>query len=181
MSKLKKTLTVLFFLIIAGCAAPTKIASNKAADYNVEPKRIFVIADLGNQYSEDFYIAFVQKLKNIAEECSASLEASKASSLDLDPRIHLKKASENNADAVISIRPNGGTKDQYGNILRTVYDARMLDVKTNKFVWRADIDFARGGTLIPRPKRAEALAIEITNKMKEDHILNSCPLIKASM
>lgn len=44
-------------------------------------------------------------------------------------------------------------------------------VKSNRTVWRAKADFYRGGTLIPIEQRGEALATDLTGKLKDDGIL----------
>ena len=43
----------------------------------------------------------------------------------------------------------------------------------------AAVTFYRGGTIIPSTDRGAALAVDITNKMKEDHIFRTCEVIKA--
>ena len=51
--------TLLIFIVsvlLSACVAPTTIASNKAENYNKEPKRIFVLTDVGSEFGKDFSI-----------------------------------------------------------------------------------------------------------------------------
>lgn len=74
-------------------------------------------------------------------------------------------------DAVVSIRPNGGTKEAYGGrLLHAIYAVRLIDFKTRKTVWRANVDFYRGALVIPINGRGEALAVDVSDKPKENHI-----------
>lgn len=72
-SATKKVFIRLILPITAGCAALTKITSNKAPNYNSEPKDIFSLIDLGKQCSDDFYDSFAEKLQNILKDCDAFL------------------------------------------------------------------------------------------------------------
>ena len=51
--------------------------------------------------------------------------------------------------------------------------------KAKRIVWRAAVTFYRAGTIIPSTERGAALAVDITTKMKEDHIFRACEVIKA--
>ena len=111
-----------------------------------------------------------------ASRAGATAQLSMISSLELDDNVHLRRAKAFNADTVLSIRRNGGTKSQYGNIINVIYDSRLWDTGTNKVVWRSSAQFVRG--LTPLPDRGQQLAIDITNKMKEDGIFRSCAVVK---
>lgn len=82
------------------------------------------------------------------------------------------------ADTIMSVRRNGGTRNEYG-IFHAIYNVKLVDVQTNKAVWREDTNFYRGGTAIPIKERGETLAVDITNKIKEDKIFRSCEIIKS--
>ncbi len=170
-------LLALISVLVSACAAPTKITSNKAQGYTTEPKRLFILTDIGSDFGKAFADSFQGKLTAIAQDCGAVIEVSKISSLELDANVHTNKMKSFNADASLLIRRNGGTMN--GSLLiHVIYDLRLVDVQSNKTVWRANTNFYRGGTAIPITERGEALAVDITNKMKEDQIFRSCPLIK---
>ena len=172
-------LTFISVLVSACFVAPTRIASNKSENYTSEPKRIFVLTDVGTEFGKDFSDSFQRKLTAIAKDCGAALELTRISSLELDENIHLNKMKAFNADTLLRVKRNGGTADQYGTLLHVIYDVRLVDAPSNKTVWRANIDFHRGGIGIPITERGEVLAVDITNKMKEDKIFHSCEIIKS--
>ena len=164
-------------LLAYACAPQTKIASKKATDYSAEAKRIFVVTDVGTDFGNEFGDAFQNKLTAIAESCGAVMQVDRISSLELDEDVHLKKMKEFDANVLMSVRRNGGTKNQYG-LFQVYYDVRLVDIALNKTVYRANVDFSRGPITIPLATRGEALAVDITNKMKEDGIVHGCPVIK---
>jgi hypothetical protein len=82
-------------------------------------------------------------------------------------------------DVFLSIRRNGGTEISTGQLVDVIYDVRLVDIQSKRIVWRAAVTFYRGGTIIPSTDRGAALAVDITNKMKEDHIFRTCEVIKA--
>jgi hypothetical protein len=161
---------------MVSCAPATKIATNKAGGYTSEPKRVFVVTDVGTDFGDEFYDAFQRKLTEIIQDCGAQLQISRMSTLELDPGVHLKKMKAFNADTMMTIRRNGGTKSQYG-LYHVIYDVRLIDVPSDKTVWRANTNFYRGGTLIPISDRGEVLAVDVTNSMKQDRIFSACPVI----
>jgi hypothetical protein len=90
--------------------------------------------------------------------------------------VHLRRAKAFNADALLTIRRNGGTKNQYGTIINVDYDSRLRDLQSNKIVWRSSAHFIRG--LTPIHDRGEQLAVDITNRMKQDGIFASCSQVQ---
>ena len=166
------------FLLLVGCVQPTKIQSVMAAGYAGEPKRIFVVTDVGNEYGAEFSGAFEERLIAIARQCGAQLQVSRMSNLELDTSVHKARMKEFGPDVLLSMRRNGGTRMGAGGpVVHAIYDARLFDANTQKPLWRANLNFYRGGTLIAIKERGEALAIELTNQMKSDGILKSCALI----
>ncbi len=171
------TASIIGLAILSGCVLPTTITSNKSPTYKTEPKQIFVITDVGSEFGDEYFNAFQKKMTSITKDCGANITMSRITPLELDESTHLKKIKEFNADSIISIKRNGGTRDQY-RLFHVIYDIKLLDVRSNKIIWRAETNFYRGGTIIPLQERGEALAIDITNKMKEDKLFNNCKIIK---
>jgi hypothetical protein len=152
------------------------MASNKAAGYTKEPQRVFVITDIGTEWGNDYYNAFKGKFTALVSQCGATAQVSRISNLELDENVHLRRAKAFNADTLLTIRRNGGTKNQYGTIINVDYDSRLRDLQSNKIVWRSSAHFIRG--LTPIHDRGEQLAIDITNRMKQDGIFASCPQVQ---
>jgi len=166
--------------LIAGCAAPTKISTNKAQNYTTEPKRIFVLTDIGSDFGTEYANGFQRKAISIVKDCGAEMQVQFLSALELDESTYDQKRKAYKADTVLSIKRAGGTKSEYGVLIQVIYDIKLYDTLSNKVVWRANTTFSRGGGLIPVVERGETLAIDLTNKMKEDKVFQSCPLIKAA-
>lgn len=163
---------------LAGCAASVRIDSNRAAGFSIEPKRIFVVSEVGNEYGAEFTQGFQSRLRAIAAECGAVLDLSQMSTLELNSNVHVSRARAFNADLLLTVRRGGGTRDQYGNIIHVIYDARAFDARADKPVWRASIDFRGPGMAGQRAERAGVLAGELTNRLKNDGIWRGCAPVK---
>lgn len=163
-------------ILVSACAAPAHMTSNKATSYTKQPKRVYVMTNVGDEWGNDYYNAFKGKIAEILRQCGVESELSRISSVELDEKVHTKRARAFKADAVLSIRRSGGTKNQYGTIIDVNYDSRLYDVDTGKVVWRSTAArFIRG--LTPVADRGEELAVDITNTMKADGIFPSCPKV----
>jgi len=179
MGKVGRTLAAFGLLLVSACAAPTQISSNKAQDYTAQPTRLFVVTDVGSDFGNDFANSFQAKLINIASDCGSAAEVSRISALELDDSTRRREIDGFKPDVFLSIRRNGGTKMSSGQLVDVIYDVRLVDIQSKRIVWRAAVTFYRGGTIIPSTDRGAALAVDITNKMKEDHIFRTCEVIKA--
>ena len=162
-------------ILISACAAPAHMTSNKAATYTKQPKRVFVMTNIGDEWGQAYYEAFQAKMVALLKECGTEARLDRISRLELDESVHSKRARASNADALLSIRRTGGTKNQYGTIIDVNYDSRLYDADTGKVVWRSSAKFIRG--LTPIADRGEELAVDITNQLKEDGIFGSCPKV----
>lgn len=172
---------LLLSIALFGCAAPTtKIAYSKAETYATEPKRVFVISEVGSEFGKDFGASFEKRFADIAKDCGAATEVSRRVSLELDSNIHTNKMKAFRPDTLLTIYRNGGTKDPYGGLILVIYDVQLKDVQSNKTVWRAEVNFSRGaGPLTGQniAERGQTLAVDVTNKMKESGIFRSCAVI----
>ncbi len=165
--------------ILVACGATlSHIISNRDQSYTAEPKRIFVVSGIGNEFSEDFAEPFQAKLTAIAKDCGAELQVSRLTPLELNENIHTERMKSFNPDSLIVITRTGGTVNQYGRRVNADYDVKFVDVGSNKAVWRASVRVYRGSSLVPFKDQAEALAINLTNKLKEDQILRSCQVVQ---
>ena len=50
----RRSLLLAVAFLAAACAAPSRIVSNKSADYTQEPKRLFVVTDIGTEWGVEF-------------------------------------------------------------------------------------------------------------------------------
>lgn len=176
MIRLRRLLTVIAGLLMMAACVSTKIQSNRAEDYAQQPKRLFVITNIGTDFGSEYAEAFRGALTRIAKACGAEVEMSILAPLELDESVHDQKRKAFNADTVLSVRRAGGTRDAYG-LLNVNYDSRLINLATNKTVWRSSMTFHRN-RLVAIEKRGEALAVDLTNKMKDDRIFGSCPRIE---
>jgi len=160
---------------MAACVSTT-IQSNRAQDYTQQPKRLFVITNIGSDFGPEYAEAFRGALTRIAKDCGAEVEVSFLNPVELDEGVHDRKQKAFNADTLLSVRRAGGTKDGYG-LFQVIYDARLIDLATKKIVWRSSMTFHRN-RIVPIEKRGEALAVDLTNQMKDDQIFRSCPRIE---
>jgi len=175
--KARHAAIIVLSFVIGACAPATRVQSNKAQDYTSEPKRVFVLTDVGSDFGDEYAQAFQERLVGIARDCGAVIEVSRINPLELDNSARTARMKDFNPDVVLSIFRAGGTRNQSG-LFHVIYDVRLQDVQSKKMVWRANFNFYRGGGLIPVADRGRALAVDITNKMKEDGIVRSCPVIK---
>lgn len=165
---------------LLACATRTSITTNKAPDYTREPKRIFVIANIGDELGIGYRNGFERKTIELFQRCGAELQFAYLSPLELDESIYEKKRIAYQPDSVLSIRRNGGTTDSNGTVLFLgIYDIKLFDVETNKVVWRGATRTSRGGSMSNEPV-GEGLAVALRDKLKEDQIFRSCPTDVAS-
>lgn len=177
-----KLALVLPLLYVSGCVAPTEIVSTKAERILVEPKRVFLIIDIGDDFGQEFFDSFNRKMDSIVKDCGAQLSISQVKPLELDQSTHTTLMKAFRPDALLLLGKSGSVHKVYQGgtplLYNVSYDVRLFEQPANVPVWRAGVTFFRGGTVIPLKKRGEALAVEITNKMKQDKIFRSCEVIK---
>ncbi|RXZ36334.1 hypothetical protein D9O50_07280 [Oxalobacteraceae bacterium CAVE-383] len=139
-------------------------------------KRIFVLNDVAADFDQDFNTPFETKMNDIANSCQVQLMFYHSSALSLQDN-SLEEMKTFGADGVMIIKHEYGTKSATLTWEAT-YDARVVDADSKKVIWRAKTTFKRTGTLYQAlNKQAEAFAIRITNKLKEDKVFVGCPLI----
>ena len=163
---------------LAGCAAPpSRIQTSKAEGYSKQPKRMFVLSTAGNDWGNEFANSFESRITAIGTACGTTVQVSRINPLELDENVHANRMKAFNPDAILTVRNNGGTKSAYGALIDVIYDLSLRDVQANKLVWRANVRFVRGATLRSLTERGETLAIEITNKLKQEGLLAGCPVL----
>jgi hypothetical protein len=160
--------------LLGGCALSTRLTTNQARDYKGNPRRIYVVFHSVDEYGPTFDRTFIAKSSQLAKDCGAALEGTTITGLELDKNAYLVAVKAFNPDTVLVLRRAGGTKTEFGQLLYLLLNIELVDVPANRIVWRAKADFHRGSSLIPIEQRAEALATDITGRLKADGILK-CP------
>jgi hypothetical protein len=170
-----------FLCFLVGCAPHSETTSNKMPDYNAEPKRVFLVSYIGNDFGGDFYKAFVEKVDALVGECGAEFAMTTVSSLDLDPKVHTQKINNFRPDALLSLRHPSGTigySNTRDGIVKVIYEAELVDVVSRKPALRAHFDFFKGSPtraeLSSKSYIGEALATDLVNQLKKDGIFRSC-------
>jgi hypothetical protein len=164
--------------LLASCAAPSRIESNKAANYTTEPKRLFVLTAMHPEWGPNFAVAFEQRLGEVLSACGVTTQFGRIGALDLDEKAKVEQMRRFGPDAVLTMRRNGGTKDQYGTLLNGVFDSRLSEVKSGATVWRASSTVVRGALVTDVGERGAVFAVELSNKLKQDGIFRSCPIVE---
>jgi hypothetical protein len=159
---------------ILGCAPPTAITTRLDKDYPRQIKKIFVISQAGSEFGGSFGSSFSSRFVAAAKDCGVEAEVSSVLPSEPDKNIHFTRIKDFYPDVIMKIQRAGGTKTPYGFIIEVKYDVGLFEVKTEKQFWRADVEFARGSTMITLEKRGEALAMDLVNILKKDGILQSC-------
>lgn len=173
-----KVLGLVALLALAACAPATRIESNRSASYTTQPTRVYVHTEIHPEWGNAFTAAFERRLGTILKECGAASQFGRIDKLELNEKARLDEMRKFGPDAVLTARHNGGTKDQYGKLILGIYDSRLADVKTGEIVWRASSTVSRGGITIELAERGDAFAVELSNKLKQDQIFRTCPIIE---
>src|ERR1700722_17366884 len=96
-----RSVIALSFLLLTACVAPTQISSNRAQDYSSQPRRLFVITDVGTDFGNDFGNSFQTKLLAITADCGSVAELSRISSLELDDRARAAEVDKFKPDSFL--------------------------------------------------------------------------------
>ncbi|WP_342050453.1 MULTISPECIES: energy transducer TonB [unclassified Cupriavidus] len=158
---------------LAGCAPATVKQTNRATDYTGTPKRLFVIAGKGMGWGPEFSDAFQQKFSEIGSQCGIVTTFEEVSGLELDlERTIANRATQFNADTVLFIAQGGGVVMMpAGNRVSIHYSATLRDIAQRRAVWRGGFEFGRGGTVITLAERGAVFAIDLSNSLKDDALM----------
>lgn len=185
--------TLLVSTLLASCGiTPTKATSNKSPDYTAQPKKVYALIaidamiqapafpDLGKRYTD----AFTQRMTEILHDCSVEFAASTVTG-GLDSAEAKTAIQEFNPDSLLLVKLASYKKVGF-ELTGATYDASILDSASRKMVWRANLEFSlsmvqyNAGLTTPHnflTIRGGDLAVDLTNQMKKDGILTTCPLI----
>jgi ABC-type enterochelin transport system substrate-binding protein len=107
-------------------------------------------------------------VKNFTE-CNVQTKYYTVNKLDLNPNSINEQIKNYSPDVVMLMDRTGEVVNKNGTILNSTYDVRLLDTNTNKYVWRASVDFNSDRWIDDGSKE---LATEIIAKLKQDRIIN---------
>jgi hypothetical protein len=173
-----RTAFLSIILGLAGCAT-TKIISNKDPEYNEKLERVFIISQLEATLEQDFANAFHKSISSGFKLSGINVAITEVSELELGPGDLLKQAGEFEAKTLMTIQFAGGKKSMdYGivQIIEARFDVSLINMKTEKRVWRADVKFYPREVTTPIEEQAETLATGILNKLKEDGLIEAAHL-----
>lgn len=174
-----KPVLIILFLFLAGCTKSATIISKKADFYTSQPKRIYLLTNVGSGFGTYFLKYFQTELTKTLNECGIMVKFSIMPTIKRDTDIvkgqakQKKEMKDFNSDSFFTIKYAGGTRNRV-DLFHAHYKLNLLDVKSDKTVWVADIDFYSPVYSDSRSARGKILANDVANKMKEDGILKNC-------
>ena len=165
-------------LALTACVAPTRIESTTAGGIDIAPEKLFVFSHIGREFGDGFYEPFLNRFSARLTVCGVRSAITTVGDLDLDNGVHTGKMKAFDPDYTMVIRRTGGTRMDFGRVIHAVYDVQLAQAQAPAFkaVWRANVNFFRGGTAIPIANRGEALANDVVDKMIADGVLKNCPV-----
>jgi hypothetical protein len=163
-------------LLISACSPDRKVVTNKAAGFDREIKRLYIVDFSGGEYGEEFNNAFHSGLVDVAKNCGATAELVAPGPLDLIDRG--QEALKSGADSLLAIRRGNVLGPGAGYV--PIYDVQLIDLASKRTVWRANANARSGTIFVPATERGRTLAIDLTNNMKSDGILRGCPLVTSA-
>ncbi|MBV8635715.1 MAG: hypothetical protein JO002_14570 [Burkholderiaceae bacterium] len=157
-----------------GPAKPAAIESNMAPDYTGTPARMFVVTDIGIDFGEDYGNSFQENFVALAKDCAIDSEVSRIPTFDQARAARQQRMRKFAPDTILTIYRNGGVTQQTA-ILSVIYDVKVIDVKSGKLVWRAQVNYEKGD-FRKLKERGREIALELLTKMKDDQLLRNCRL-----
>ena len=181
------------FNLLTACAAKTQIKTNKSQSYAGQPRKIFAVLSVtgmiearggGTEAARYFYDALTGKMSAILGDCGVEFSASNAGTGANEAEVTAALNSFQ-PDAILQMQTKGYTGKGF-DLLSLTYEASLLDKISKDMVWRANLvfDVARVNYKVGISTasdfynvRGAALAVDLTNQMKKDGLLGTCPLI----
>ncbi|MBN3723838.1 hypothetical protein [Burkholderia sp. Ac-20379] len=153
--------------------------TNRASDYVAKPGRIYVLATADMGWAPEFTQGFRQEFQKVARECGSVAGFGDVSGLELNQNSPLEKATAFHPDTLLSISQGGGVVTMgTDNRLSIDYDATLTDWELKRPVWRGKFRFARGSVAISLEERGAVFAVDLTNGLKRDGLLQGCSEIR---
>lgn len=164
-------MTVVVGALLNGCAPVSRVQSNRAYDYRDEPRRLFVIANMGIGAPAGVYLGFERGMREFAARCVKDIDFSRVDALELDSAVHDRRLREFDPDTHLILRFIGGAK-YHSQIVELRYDAQLVDMSSKKRVWRAAMSIRSG--LNSNEVVGEQMANDLVERMRADSIVKQC-------
>jgi hypothetical protein len=168
-------------LLVAGCNATTSIETNKAADYNGSPQRLFVEEAFAPQASA-LRTPFQDRFDTVLRDCGVTPTfflhvIQPAASLQLnppgDPQITAMREAVARAgpDTLLSVAETAYAT-QGSSVRRVDFQLALTDVATRRQVWKARVSLGMGNS--PDYVAGWDLANDVIKRLRDDGILRFC-------
>jgi hypothetical protein len=177
---------VLALVALTAACATTKTASNKAASYAGEPKRILVFeAFIKSRYLEpsDFDARLVQSLAACgvaAETRIVPVKPATSLTLDDDEEQHRSAAADQmkrfGPDTTLTVLEIAAVQRVFSErVSKAQFMVSLRDVATRKTVWKAQINLSGGFSNSVANNLGHAVADAVAARLSQDGILRGCP------
>jgi len=173
MRKLWLTLAALGLLVSAGCAGKASVQTRKRADFAKKLDRVLIVFApdrLGNDFVAAFKPHFAKELQARGVESQYAIVDSELA-LDIAPPLS-RQAKEFQATSILSLLAAGGTLNTDGSVFNARLNGKLMDLGLSKLVWRANIEYTPGGTLVPVEQRADVLVRAILDALMADGLIS---------
>lgn len=157
--------------LLSGCAPVSEVHSNRAHDYRAEPKRLFVIANMGAGAPAGVYLGFERGMREFAARCVGEIGFSRVDALELDSAVHRRRMSAFDADTNLVVRFLDGAK-YHNQVIELRYDAQLVELPSERPVWRANLSIRSG--LNSNEVVGEKIANDLIEQLRLDSILKKC-------
>lgn len=162
---------IVFTAALGGCAPVSEVQSNRAYDYRDEPKRLFVIANMGAGAPAGVYLGFERGMREFATRCVKQVGFSRIDALELDGSVHRRRMADFGADTNLVLRFMDGAK-YHNQIVELRYDAQLVELPSERSIWRANLSIRSG--LNSNEVVGEKIATDLIERMRVDSIVKQC-------
>ena len=173
-------LLVSLSLLFAGCAASTRVVSQKADRANTSPKRIYVQSFLldsraGANLGPEFAQGFSSRLIQVLQQCGAKATVKVVTGLEMDNSTFLQDLEAFKPDVILKVTKVHATVSTYGVLIKSTYALDLYDVASKNAIWRSRAEFEPTGKLyVSYERQAAAMVDKVTDQMKQDGFFPGC-------
>src|SRR5205814_490520 len=176
MRKLWLGLAGLALLVSAGCAGKANVQTRKRADFDKKLDRVLIVfapERLGDDFVVAFRPRFAKQLQSRGVESQYAIVEGELT-LETAPSLS-EQAKEFQATSILSLLAAGGTLNSNGSVATARLNGKLMDLGLRKLVWRADIEYTPGGTLVSVEERADVLVRAILDALVADGLISEQP------
>jgi hypothetical protein len=169
-------LAALALIVCAGCSGKANVQTHKRADFDKKLDRVLIVfapERLGNDFVLAFKPRFAKELRARGVESQYAVVEGELS-LEMAPSLS-SQAQDFQATSILSLLAAGGTLNSYGSVVTAKLNGKLIDLGLGKLVWRADIEYSPGGSLVPIEQRADVLVRAILDALVADGLISEPP------